>query len=287
MYESRGIYDCKILVAKGGDGFLVEAHPEISKGMDGIFLSDNHFKNVPTEPAIYVCRVEFFFMQGYFEGYRADGESDWYYEIRSAVRQEEPAVLARLKELEERHEADEKKLGEGAERIKILDAHAALSKKACGDAIEWVKAAIEKRTDLPAGLASELTELTRGLFRVMDQEEGWETFHLSEFLSMELRSHHYDIRKIATDVLGYVLKEHEYLPAWQVVGNLKHRMAALREVQAAAKAVVDAYTAEGCGVDYEALVEQRLEPALVALRALEEGFKAEANGREDQEALRS
>src|SRR3990172_568489 len=101
MYESKGIYEAKILVSKENDlAYLVEGDEELLKGMDGPVLEDNLFRSVPEKPGIYLCRVEFFFQQGYCDGYQADGESEWYYEIISAVPQKALSIEARLKELE-------------------------------------------------------------------------------------------------------------------------------------------------------------------------------------------
>lgn len=53
---------------------------------NGPDVEDNNFTNVPDKPGIYNCRVEFWFEQGYFEGYPANGENDWEFRIISAER---------------------------------------------------------------------------------------------------------------------------------------------------------------------------------------------------------
>lgn len=42
-------------------------------------LGDHEFEGLPTEPGVYRCTVEFWYSQGYFEGYPADSESDWWF----------------------------------------------------------------------------------------------------------------------------------------------------------------------------------------------------------------
>jgi len=242
MYESRGVYPCKILVsAQKGFAYLVEAPKEVTEGVDGLLLEDNDFRNIPEKPGVYLCRVEFFFQQGYSEGYQADGESEWHYEIISAVPQEALAIEARLKELEERHEADTKKLADEAERNNILQASLATAKERCLAVTKWFKEILKTRPDLPPGFAPQLTEQIRVLSAVLSDEHGWSRYYKSEFDDMERHSLEYDYRQIAKKVLGMEIKDGEYVPTWQIVGNLEHRMKLLTAVLEAAKAVRDAY----------------------------------------------
>lgn len=59
---------------------LVDGSPELVKLMDGAIFDDNSFpetlKRFPHEPGVYLVTIEYWFEQGYFEGYKADGESD-------------------------------------------------------------------------------------------------------------------------------------------------------------------------------------------------------------------
>ena len=68
---------------------ILDAPDEIIRFFDGFFCEDNSFKDtwfkaISLEPGIYHCRVDFYFQQGYFEGYQADGESDWEFIVTSA-----------------------------------------------------------------------------------------------------------------------------------------------------------------------------------------------------------
>jgi hypothetical protein len=44
------------------------------------------FNSIPLEPGVYHCLVDFYFEQGYFEGYKADGESNWEFVVKSATQ---------------------------------------------------------------------------------------------------------------------------------------------------------------------------------------------------------
>lgn len=52
--------------------------------MDGPFCQDNSFENIPVIPGVYLCSVDFYFYQGYYEGYKAYGESSWKYVITNS-----------------------------------------------------------------------------------------------------------------------------------------------------------------------------------------------------------
>jgi hypothetical protein len=49
--------------------------------VDGIFTEDNYISNYPKEPGIYRCKIQFYFIPGYFEGHPAPGESDWGWKV--------------------------------------------------------------------------------------------------------------------------------------------------------------------------------------------------------------
>ncbi len=63
---------------------ILQAPDEIKGIFDGLFCKDNAFYGVPDKPGVYNCTVNFEFHQGYFEGYRADGESDWSFTVKTA-----------------------------------------------------------------------------------------------------------------------------------------------------------------------------------------------------------
>lgn len=69
------------IIAVGDVAQVIVAPKDAMVGMDGTFCEDNSFNNVPTEKGIYLCWIEFYFEQGYSEGYKADGESDWEYYV--------------------------------------------------------------------------------------------------------------------------------------------------------------------------------------------------------------
>lgn len=73
------------IIAVGDVAQVIVAPKDAMVGMDGTFCEDNSFKNVPTVDGIYLCWVDFYFEQGYFEGYKADGESDWEYIVVKAI----------------------------------------------------------------------------------------------------------------------------------------------------------------------------------------------------------
>jgi hypothetical protein len=72
------------IISVGDVAQVLVAPKDAMVGMDGTFCEDNSFKNVPTEKGIYLCQVDFYFEQGYSDGYKADGESDWEYDIVEA-----------------------------------------------------------------------------------------------------------------------------------------------------------------------------------------------------------
>lgn len=73
------------IIAVGDVAQVLVAPKDAMVGMDGTFCEDNSFKNVPTEKGIYLCQIDFYFEQGYSDGYKADGESDWEYRIMEAT----------------------------------------------------------------------------------------------------------------------------------------------------------------------------------------------------------
>jgi len=80
----RKVARFQAIIAVGDVAQVIVAPKDAMVGMDGTFCEDNSFKNVPTEKGIYLCWIDFYFEQGYFEGYKADGESDWEYKVVKA-----------------------------------------------------------------------------------------------------------------------------------------------------------------------------------------------------------
>ena len=65
---------------------ILDAPDKIIEFFDGFYTEDNSFKGVPEEPGIYHCTVSLYFEQGYFEGYKADGESSWEFVVTRAEK---------------------------------------------------------------------------------------------------------------------------------------------------------------------------------------------------------
>jgi hypothetical protein len=73
------------IISVGAVAQVIVAPKDAMVGMDGTFCEDNSFKNVPTKKGIYLCQIDFYFEQGYSDGYKADGESDWEYRVIEAT----------------------------------------------------------------------------------------------------------------------------------------------------------------------------------------------------------
>lgn len=74
-------YDMTICVGYNSEGILVSV-PDIARiALDSVYCDDNGFEGVPKEPGVYQCECEFYFIQGYYDGYPADGESDWGWKV--------------------------------------------------------------------------------------------------------------------------------------------------------------------------------------------------------------
>ena len=77
----RKVARFQAIIAVGDVSQVIVAPKDAMVGMDGTFCEDNSFKNVPTQRGIYLCDIDFYFEQGYSDGYKADGESDWEYDV--------------------------------------------------------------------------------------------------------------------------------------------------------------------------------------------------------------
>lgn len=69
------------IIAVGDVAQVIYAPVDAMVGMDGTFCDDNSFIGVPEKKGIYLCDIDFYFEQGYCDGFKADGESDWEYKI--------------------------------------------------------------------------------------------------------------------------------------------------------------------------------------------------------------
>lgn len=90
MRKERVFLNCKIAKTKGGITALVDGPQELVDLMDGDFFEDNCMseseKLLPHAPGFYIADVEFWFEQGFFEGYPSPGESDIDFRV-SNIRQ--------------------------------------------------------------------------------------------------------------------------------------------------------------------------------------------------------
>lgn len=89
--EKKGTYYMTLAISRidPQTPIILDAPDEIIQFFDGFFCEDNSFndrwfKSVPLESGVYHCKVNFYFQQGYFEGYIAHGESDWEFVVISA-----------------------------------------------------------------------------------------------------------------------------------------------------------------------------------------------------------
>ena len=78
---------CIIAISMGGSILLIKGSQLLFDKMDGDFFDDNmtefEFKKINNPPGVYTCDVEFWFEQGFFEGYPHPGENDWVFKIKN------------------------------------------------------------------------------------------------------------------------------------------------------------------------------------------------------------
>ena len=70
-----------LIVVTDKDSFIADYPNEIEDCIDGYFCEDNCIDNVPKEKGIYECEAKYWFIQGFCDGYPADGESECGFEI--------------------------------------------------------------------------------------------------------------------------------------------------------------------------------------------------------------
>lgn len=80
MKKVETFRNCKIAKSARGTVLLIEGPKELTEIMDGDFFEDNCSpdaeKYFPQTSGFYICDVELWFEQGFFEGFPAPGESD-------------------------------------------------------------------------------------------------------------------------------------------------------------------------------------------------------------------
>lgn len=59
--------------------FVISGPEDLSQVLDGEMIEDNtqSLGKYPAEPGVYRCSIEYWFEQGYYEGWPANGESEW------------------------------------------------------------------------------------------------------------------------------------------------------------------------------------------------------------------
>lgn len=79
----KKIQDLKVVICVGldGEGIIIKYPEEFQHHLDGSFCDDNLFVDVPKESGVYECDVEYWFSQGFSEGFPAAGESDWEFKV--------------------------------------------------------------------------------------------------------------------------------------------------------------------------------------------------------------
>jgi hypothetical protein len=115
--KSGDVFDCEFVVCDDGEGALIAIPDCLREGeiLDGRYLSDNQFTNVPKQAGHYRAKVEYEYIPGYYEGYRAPGEDDWYFHIRECVD-----VLATERQRAETAEAQLAVERERSRRLQLL-----------------------------------------------------------------------------------------------------------------------------------------------------------------------
>ena len=70
-------------VTMTGEAVVISVPEAHRQGFEGSFFCDNNVKGLPKkmEPGLYKGLMTFDFWQGYMEGYRADGESDFEFTV--------------------------------------------------------------------------------------------------------------------------------------------------------------------------------------------------------------
>jgi formate dehydrogenase assembly factor FdhD len=84
--------DCPLAVIMEGYAVLIQCPAELEELLVGFALTDECLeagqKSIPTKAGIYIVDVEVWFEQGYYEGHKSDGESDWDFILKN-VREAE------------------------------------------------------------------------------------------------------------------------------------------------------------------------------------------------------
>lgn len=79
-------FECYIAVTYNKEAVIINFPTDLIDTLDGCFCEDNDFINLPQDPGVYKCKIDFDFEQGYFEGYKADGENTWEYIITNCQK---------------------------------------------------------------------------------------------------------------------------------------------------------------------------------------------------------
>lgn len=79
-------YRGEVMLVTGPKGEIEELGEMLDGGSHLEDYGLGELVEVPKEPGLYVCEVDFEFQQGYFEGYPANGESSWYLIPKNVTR---------------------------------------------------------------------------------------------------------------------------------------------------------------------------------------------------------
>ena len=81
---------CILVHTISGTTHLLDGPRDLMDLMDGDCLDDACMdegrKTLPTDPGVYSATIEYWFQQGYFEGYPAPGESDYDFRLSNLRR---------------------------------------------------------------------------------------------------------------------------------------------------------------------------------------------------------
>jgi hypothetical protein len=88
-------YGIFFAVSMDGDAFLVSARESVLNANDErSFMEKSDWDGLPTEPGFYKGKAEFWFEQGYFEGYPAPGECSFGWQMVECEPLETPKASA-------------------------------------------------------------------------------------------------------------------------------------------------------------------------------------------------
>lgn len=86
MDPATPVYEITFAVSQMQASAMIVTMPEdMESWMDSPFLESEGFKGIPEAPGFYSAKAAFWYLQGYSEGYPADGESSWGFDLESVA----------------------------------------------------------------------------------------------------------------------------------------------------------------------------------------------------------